>query len=81
MLNQVLKKEYGIYHKSELSKLWLFAESKNQSEYNNILTRLKSEINDLNIKNKELSFNYNQIVQEYDEFNINNTDSIEQLKQ
>ena len=33
------------------------------------------------MKNKELSFNYNQIAQEYDEFNINNSDSIEQLKQ
>ena len=66
MLNQVIKKEYGTYDKSELSKLWLVAESKNQSEYNNILTRLKSEINDLNMKNKELSLNYNQIAQEYD---------------
>ena len=79
MLNQVIKKEYGTYDKSELSKLWLVAESKNQSEYNNILTRLKSEINDLNMKNKELSLNYNQITQEYDEFKKNNTDSTEQL--
>ena len=81
MLSQVIKKEYGTYDKSELSKLWLIAESKNQSEYNNILTRLKSEINDLNMKNKELSLNYNQITQEYDEFKKNNFDSTEQLNQ
>ena len=81
MLNQVIKKEYGAYDKSELSKLWLVAESKNQSEYNNILTRLKSEINDLNMKNKELSLNYNQITQEYDEFKKNNYNSNEQLTQ
>ena len=61
MLSQVIKQEYGTYDKSELSKLWLVAESKNQSEYNNILTKLKSEINDLNVKNKELSINYTQI--------------------
>ena len=81
MLNQVIKKEYGTYDKSELSKLWLVAESKNQSEYNNILTRLKTEINDLNMKNKELSLNYNQITQEYNEFKKNNFDSSEQLTQ
>ena len=81
MLSQVLKKEYGTYDKSELSKLWLIAESKNQSEYNNILTKLKSEINDLNMKNKELSLNYNQITQEYDDFKKNNFDSTEQLNQ
>ena len=81
MLNQVIKKEYGTYDKSELSKLWLVAESKNQSEYNSILTRLKSEINDLNLKNKELSLNYNQITQEYDEYKKNNYDSTEQLNQ
>ena len=81
MLNQVIKKEYGAYDKSELSKLWLVAESKNQSEYNNILTRLKSEINDLNMKNKELSLNYNQITQEYDEYKKNNFNSNEQLTQ
>ena len=81
MLNQVIKKEYGTYDKSELAKLWLVAESKNQSEYNNILTRLKSEINDLNMKNKELSLNYNQITQEYDKFKKNNFDSTEQLTQ
>ena len=79
MLSQVIKKEYGTYDKSELSKLWLVAESKNQSEYNNILTRLKSEINDLNIKNKELSLNYNQITQEYDDYKKTNSNSIEQL--
>ena len=81
MLNQVIKKEYGTYDKSELSKLWLVAESKNQFEYNNILTRLKSEINDLNMKNKELSLNYNQITHEYEEFKKNNYDSSEQLTQ
>ena len=81
MLNQVIKKEYGAYDKSELSKLWLVAESKNQSEYNNILTRLKSEINDLNMKNKELSLNYNQITQEYDEYKKNSYNSNEQLTQ
>ena len=79
MLSQVIKKEYGTYDKSELSKLWLVAESKNQSEYNNILTRLKSEINDLNLKNKELSLNYNQITQEYDDYKKTNSNSIEQL--
>ena len=81
MLSQVIKKEYGTYDKYELSKLWLVAESKNQSEYNNILTRLKSEINDLNMKNKELSLNYNQITNEYDEYKKNNYNSIEQLNQ
>ena len=81
MLNQVIKIEYGTYDKSELSKLWLVAESKNQSEYNNVLTRLKSEINDLNMKNKELSLNYNQITSEYDEYKKNNYDSTEQLTQ
>ena len=79
MLNQVIKKEYGTYDKSELSKLWLVAESKNQSEYNNILTRLKSEINELNMKNKELSLNYNQITHEYEEYKKNNDDSSQQL--
>ena len=79
MLSQVIKKEYGTYDKSELSKLWLVAESKNQSEYNSILTRLKSEINDLNMKNKELSLNYNQITNEYDEYKKNNSNSTEQL--
>ena len=81
MLSQVIKKEYGTYDKYELSKLWLVAESKNQSEYNNILTRLKSEINDLNMKNKELSLNYNQITNEYDEYKKNNYNSTEQLTQ
>ncbi len=80
MLSQVIKQEYGTYDKSELSKLWLVAESKNQSEYNNILTKLKSEINELNIKNKELSINYNQISQEFEEFKKNNSESSEKLE-
>ena len=79
MISQVLKKEYGTYDKSELSKLWLIAESKNQSEYNNILTKLKSEINELSMKNKELNLNYNQITQEYDDYKKTNTNSYEQL--
>ena len=80
MLSQVIKQEYGTYDKSELSKLWLVAESKNQSEYNNILTKLKSEINELNIKNKELTINYNQISQEFEEFKKNNSESSEKLE-
>ena len=79
MINQVIKKEYGTYDKSELSKLWLIAESKNQSEYNNILTKLKSEINELSMKNKELNLNYSQITQEYDDYKKANTNSSEQL--
>ena len=79
MISQVLKKEYGTYDKSELSKLWLIAESKNQSEYNNILTKLKSEINELSMKNKELNLNYSQITQEYDDYKKANTNSSEQL--
>ena len=79
MLNQVIKKEYGTYDKSELSKLWLIAESTNQSEYNNVLTKLKTEINELNIKNKELSINYTQISQEFDEYKKNNSESNEKL--
>ena len=79
MINQVIKKEYGTYDKSELSKLWLIAESKNQSEYNNILTKLKSEINELSMKNKELNLNYSQITQEYDDYKKTNTNSSEQL--
>ena len=79
MLNQVIKKEYGTYDKSELSKLWLIAESTNQSEYNNVLTKLKTEINELNIKNKELNINYTQISQEFEEFKKNNSESNEKL--
>jgi len=79
MISQVLKKEYGTYDKSELSKLWLIAESKNQSEYNNILTKLKSEINELSMKNKELNLNYSQITQEYDDYKKTNSNSSEQL--
>jgi len=80
MLEQVIKKEYGTYDKSELSKLWLIAESKNQSEYNNILTKLKTEINDLNLKNKELSINYAQISQEFEEYKKNNLESNERME-
>ena len=80
MLGQVIKKEYGTYDKSELSKLWLIAESKNQSEYNNILTKLKTEINDLNLKNKELSINYAQISQEFEEYKKNNLESNERME-
>ena len=80
MLNQVIKQEYGTYDKSELSKLWLIAESKNQSEYNSILTKLKAEINDLNIKNKELTINYAQISQEFEEFKKNNSESNEKME-
>ena len=80
MLNQVIKQEYGTYDKSELSKLWLIAESKNQSEYNSILTKLKAEINDLNIKNKELTINNAQISQEFEEFKKNNSESNEKME-
>ena len=80
MLNQVIKQEYGTYDKSELSKLWLIAESKNQSEYNNILTKLKTEINELNLKNKELAINYNQISLEFEEFKKDNSESNEKLE-
>ena len=80
MLSQVIKQEYGTYDKSELSKLWLIAESKNQSEYNNILTKLKSEINELNTKNKELTINYNQISQEFEEYKKNNSESSDKLE-
>ena len=81
MLSQVIKIEYGTYDKSELSKLWLVAESKNQSEYNNILTKLKSEINELKLKNKELSVNYSQITKEFEDYKKNNSDSEERLNQ
>ena len=79
MVNQVIKRDYGTYDKSELSRLWLIAESKNQSEYAGILTKLKSEINDLNIKNKELNINLSQVSQEYDEYKKNNENNSEQL--
>ena len=79
MVSQVIKQEYGTYDKSELSKLWLIAESTNQSEYNNVLTKLKTEINELNLKNKELNINYSQISSEFEEFKKNNSESNEKL--
>ena len=81
MVNQVIKRDYGTYDKSELSRLWLIAESKNQSEYANVLTKLKSEISDLNIKNKELNINLIQVSKEYDEYKKNTEINSEQLIQ
>ena len=52
MHENILKNDYGYYDTSELSKLWLVCESKNQNVFQKILNQYKNENNELSDKNK-----------------------------
>ena len=79
--DKVIKKEYGTYETAELTKLWLISESQNQNEYTNILSKLKSEINELKSNNKELQLNLDNVNLEYNEYKENNKENEEKLKE
>ena len=68
MHDKLIKEDYGTYDTSELSKLWLVLDSQNQSEYQNVLSKLKTEINDLNEHNQTLQAKYNQINEMYEQY-------------
>ena len=79
MHDKLIKEDYGTYDTSELSKLWLVLDSQNQSEYQNVLSKLKTEINDLNEHNQTLQAKYNQINEMYEQYKTeqnNNNDSL-----
>ena len=79
MHDKLIKEDYGTYDTSELSKLWLVLDSQNQSEYQNVLSKLKTEINDLNEHNQTLQAKYNQINDMYEQYKTeqnNNNDSL-----
>lgn len=52
MHENILKNDYGFYDTSELSKLWLVCESKNQNVFQKILNQYKNENSELSEKNK-----------------------------
>ena len=79
--DKVIKKEYGTYETAELTKLWLISESQNQNEYTNILSKLKSEINELKSNNKELQLNLDNVNLEYNEYKENNKENEEKFKE
>jgi len=77
--SNLIKKDYGTYESSELSKLWIIAESQHQNEYSSILSKLKNEINELNIKNSDLEKNLKIKSEEYSNFKNNYQDNSEKL--
>jgi archaellum component FlaC len=66
MQDGLIKSEYGLYDTSELNKLWLICESKNQSEFHKILNQLKKENSDLSEKvkllTKEMELKTNEVI-------------------
>ena len=79
MHDKLIKEDYGTYDTSELSKLWMVLDSQNQSEYQNVLSKLKTEINDLNEHNQALQAKYNQINDMYEQYKTEQTNNNDNL--
>ena len=68
MHDKVIKEDYGTYEAAELSKLWLILENKNQSEFQNILSKLKAENSELVENNKKLTQQLEEIQNEFEKY-------------
>lgn len=68
MHDKVIKEDYGTYEAAELSKLWLILENKNQSEFQNILSKLKAENTELVENNKKLTQQLEEIQNEFEKY-------------
>jgi hypothetical protein len=68
----LFKTDNGLYETSELNKMWLICENKNQSEFHKILNQLKKENSDLNEKVKNLLKENETRTQEVNRFKAKN---------
>lgn len=68
MHDKVIKEDYGTYETAELSKLWLILENKNQSEFQNILSKLKAENTELVENNKKMTQQLEEIQNEFEKY-------------
>lgn len=68
MHDKVIKEDYGTYEAAELSKLWLILENKNQSEFQNILSKLKAENTELVENNKKMTQQLEEIQNEFEKY-------------
>ena len=68
MHDKVIKEDYGTYEAAELSKLWLILENKNQSEFQNILSKLKAENSELVENNKKITQQLEEIQNEFEKY-------------
>lgn len=79
MHDKVIKEDYGMYEAAELSKLWLILESKNQNEFQNILSKLKAEVSELTDKNNSLSQQLEETQTNFDNYKNSQKDNSENL--
>lgn len=79
MHDKVIKEDFGMYEAAELSKLWLILESKNQNEFQNILSKLKAEVSELTDKNNFLSQQLEETQTNFDNYKNSQKDNSENL--
>ena len=79
MHDKVIKEDFGMYEAAELSKLWLILESKNQNEFQNILSKLKAEVSELTDKNNFLSQQLEETQTNFDNYKNSQKDNLENL--
>lgn len=79
MHDELIKIDFGTYASSDLSRLWLICESKNQNEYQSILSKLKKEILELSEKNNAIYTQLESITEEYSKYKSEQKYNNEQL--
>ena len=76
---KLIKEEFGTYEASELLKLWLIVDSKNQSEIQNVITNLKNEIFKLKEENSSLQKAYQSSEEAFKKFQSENEENSSKL--
>ncbi|MCQ2818318.1 MAG: hypothetical protein MJ252_13710 [archaeon] len=79
MHDKLIKEEFGSYEASELLKLWLVVDSKNQSEIQNVLSNLKNEICQLKEENLSLKKECQASEENFKKFQSENEDNSSKL--
>ena len=79
MHDKVIKEDYGTYEAAELSKLWLILENKNQSEFQNILSKLKAENTELVENNKKLTEQLEEIQNAFEKYKTEQKENSDNL--
>ena len=79
MHDKLIKEDFGTYETSELVKLWLVVDSKNQGEITNVLSNLKNEICQLKEENLNLDKKYQESEENFKKFQEENADNTGKL--
>jgi hypothetical protein len=77
--DNIIKTEYGLYDTSDLNKMWIINEQRNQHEFNRVLNQCRNENSELNEKIKILNKEIDAKTTELENFKKNQLENFEQL--